>query len=114
IMHIIGDIADGWERFAKYPLEMNLLMVSTLSPTTPFPQDTPRIKLASLLAPVLLLSLFLTYSMFVIRTTFITGFAFFGQPVMTMGFNWLNKTFPDWQKLLEIRKYPSFQKSSDF
>jgi hypothetical protein len=23
IMHIIGDIADGWERFAKYSLEMN-------------------------------------------------------------------------------------------
>jgi hypothetical protein len=110
IMHIIGDIADGWERFAKYTLEMNLLIVSALSPTSSFPRDTPRFKLASLLAPVLLLSLFLTSSLFVKGTTFITGFAFFGQPVMTMGFNRLNKTFPHWQKLLEIRKYFPFRR----
>lgn len=80
---------------------------SALSPTPPFPRDTPRIKLASLLAPVLFVSLFVTSAMFVKGATFGVGFGFFGQPVLTMGYNWLNKTFPHWQKLLEIRKYLS-------
>lgn len=35
--------------------------------------------------------------------TFGVGFGFFGDPIITPGVNWLNRTFPNWQKLLEIR-----------
>jgi hypothetical protein len=43
--------------------------------------------------------------MFVKGTTFFMGFGFFGQPILERGLNWLNHTYPNWQKLLEIRKY---------
>ena len=33
------------------------------------------------------------------------GFGFFGDPVIQKGLDWLNRTFPKWQKLLELRKY---------
>ena len=88
----------------KVTLVSLLSNFSALSPTPPFPQKAPRIKLAGLVAPALLASLFLTSSLFVKGTTFITGFVFFGQPTLTAGLNWLNKTYPNWQKLLEIRK----------
>lgn len=35
--------------------------------------------------------------------TFGAGFGFFGDPVIQPGLRWLNRTFPHWQKLLEIR-----------
>jgi len=31
------------------------------------------------------------------------GFGFFGDPIITPGIKWLNTTFPNWQKLLEVR-----------
>ncbi|MCJ1312668.1 hypothetical protein MMC25_006344 [Agyrium rufum] len=92
VMHIIGDIADGWERFAN-----------ALSPTHPFPQETPRLKLAAIVAPALLLSLFVTSYMFMKGVTFGVGFGFFGDPLIWRGAAWLNRKFPHWQKLLEIR-----------
>jgi hypothetical protein len=33
------------------------------------------------------------------------GFGFFGDPLIWRGLDLLNKKFPNWQKLLEIRKY---------
>jgi len=42
--------------------------------------------------------------MFIKGTSFITGFAFFSQPLMDKGLNWLNKTIPDWPKYLDPRK----------
>jgi len=53
---------------------------------------------------MLLVSLLVTSTLFVKGSTFIVGFVFFGQPILTAGFNWLNHTYPNWQKLLEIRK----------
>jgi len=70
-------------------------------------------KLAALLAPGLLVSLFLPSWMFVKGTTFFVGFGFFGQPILERGLNWLNRTYPHWQKILEIRKYPCNPKSTD-
>ena len=43
--------------------------------------------------------------MFMKMTTAIIGFGFFGDPLIWRGLDLLNKNFPHWQKLLEIRKY---------
>lgn len=38
-------------------------------------------------------------------TTFIVGFAFFGDPVIRRGVKYLNRRFPKWQKVIELQKY---------
>ena len=61
-------------------------------------------KLAALLVPALLVSLLTTSAMFMKQTTFFIGFGFFGDPVIWRVASYLNRKFPNWQKLLEIRK----------
>ncbi|KAM7212950.1 Protein of unknown function (DUF3292) domain containing protein [Rhypophila decipiens] len=92
IMHALGDMADNWERVAN-----------ALSPTPPFPRDTHRIRLAGAIMPVLGVSLFVTSYMFTKGVMFGIGFGFFGDPVISRGLDWLNRTIPDWPKLLELR-----------
>ena len=53
IMHTIADIADGWERFAN-----------ALSPTPPFPQEGPRLRLAAVVVPLFAISIFVTSYMY--------------------------------------------------
>lgn len=90
-MHAVGDIADGWERFAN-----------ALSPTPPF-DDNKRLQLAAIFAPLLLLSLF-TPAAWVVRGTYaISGLVFFTDPLQQQGIAWLNENVPDWPKYLEIR-----------
>ncbi|TPX17624.1 uncharacterized protein E0L32_012069 [Thyridium curvatum] len=92
IMHGIADFTDTWERFAN-----------ALSPTPPFPRDTYRLRLAAVVMPLFGISLFVTSYMFMKGVTFGIGFGFFGDPVISRGLNWLNRTIPNWQKLLELR-----------
>ncbi|KAI2622768.1 hypothetical protein GGS26DRAFT_583882 [Hypomontagnella submonticulosa] len=92
IMHGIADVSDTWERFAN-----------ALSPTPPFPKNIYRLRLAGLIAPLFLISLFVTSYMFIKGVTFGVGFGFFGDPVISRGLKWLNHNFPNWQKLLELR-----------
>ncbi|KAI9801859.1 MAG: hypothetical protein M1833_002173 [Piccolia ochrophora] len=92
VMHVIADIADGWERFAN-----------ALSPTPPFPQDLARLRLAGVLVPVLGVGILTSSYAFVKITTFISGAGFFGDPLLIRGIDLLNRTVPDWQKYLEIR-----------
>jgi len=92
IMHILADITDTWERFGN-----------ALSPTPPFPQETYRLRIGALVVPLFAISIFVTSYMFMKGVTFGIGFGFFGDPVISRGLTWLNKTFPNWQKLLEIR-----------
>lgn len=92
VMHIIADISDGWERFAN-----------ALSPTAPFPKEKPRIKLAAVLAPVLLISTFTSSYLFMKMNGFFIGFGFFADPLIWRALSYLNREFPHWQKLLEIR-----------
>ncbi len=80
---------------------------SALSPTPPFPQETPRFKLAGILVPAVAISMLTTSAMFMKMTTAGIGFGFFGDPLIWRGLDLLNKNFPNWQKLLEIRKYVS-------
>lgn len=92
VMHTIGDIADGWERFAN-----------ALSPTKPFAQLTPKLKLASLAAPGIAVSLVTSSYMFTKMNAFFVGFGFFGDPLIQRGIQLLNEKIPDWPKYLEIR-----------
>ena len=92
VMHAIADISDGWERFAN-----------ALSPTAPFPKEKPRIKLAAVLAPVLLISIFTSSYMFMKMNGLFVGFGFFADPLIWRALSYLNREFPNWQKLLEIR-----------
>jgi hypothetical protein len=91
-MHGIADVADGWGRFAN-----------ALSPTPPFPQEKPRIKLAACLAPLSLISMFTSSYMFMKANGFFVGFGFFADPIIWRALSYLNKNFTNWQKLLEIR-----------
>ncbi|KAL3428452.1 hypothetical protein PVAG01_01960 [Phlyctema vagabunda] len=92
VMHAIADIADGWERFGN-----------ALSATTPFPKEKPRIKLAAVLAPILLISIFTSSYMFVKMNGLFIGLGFFSDPIIWRSASYLNRKFPNWQKLLEIR-----------
>ncbi len=92
VMHGIADISDGWERFAN-----------ALSPTSPFPKLTPRLKLAGVLSPILLLSLVTSPYIFIKINSLFLGFTFFGDPIIRHGLSYLNREFPHWEKLLEIR-----------
>ena len=78
---------------------------SALSPTPPFPQETPRLRLAGVLVPAVAVGLLTTSAMFMKMTTAGIGFGFFGDPLIWRGLDLLNKNFPNWQKLLEIRQY---------
>jgi len=92
IMHGISDLTDTWERLGN-----------ALSPTPPFPQDTYRIRLAGLIAPLLIVSVITTSYLFVKGATFGVGVGFFGDPIITPGLRWLNARYPNWQKVLEMR-----------
>ena len=92
IMHGLSDVTDAWERFGN-----------ALSPTPPFPQNVYRVRIACLVVPLLFVSLFTTSYMFVKGATFGLGFGFFGDPVITPGLRWLNRQYPHWQKILEMR-----------
>jgi hypothetical protein len=92
VMHGIADVADMWERLGN-----------ALSPTPPFPKNAYRLRLAGLVLPMLLISAFVTSYMFMKGVTFGIGFGLFGDPVISRGISLLNRKFPNWQKLLEIR-----------
>lgn len=92
IMHGLAEVTDTWERFAN-----------ALSPTAPFPRDRYRLRFAAILALLLLISLFVNSYMFTKGVTFGIGFGFFGDPLISRGLELLNRKFPNWQKLLELR-----------
>ena len=74
-----------------------------LEPTPPFPKDMYHFRLAAVVTPIFLISLFVTSYMFTKGITFGVGFGFFGDPVISRGLTLLNQKFPEWQKLLELR-----------
>lgn len=82
---------------------------SALSPIPLFPTDVYRLRIVAILLPLLFgTSLFVTSYLLVKSLTFILGFVFFGDPILSRGLAWLNRTIPNWQKLLELRKYVLF------
>ena len=91
IMHALQDVADTWERFAN-----------ALSPTAPFPKDA-RIRLASLVLPLLAISFVVTSYVSMKALTLGVGFGFFGDPLMRRAIHLLNEKIPNWQKMLDLR-----------
>ncbi|KIW08318.1 uncharacterized protein PV09_01237 [Verruconis gallopava] len=92
IMHGLANVADTWERVGN-----------ALNPTPPFPKYVYRLRLASLVLPLFLISLSTSAYIVVKGTTFAIGFGFFGDPIITPALQWLDRTYPNWQKLLEVR-----------
>ncbi|KAJ3497064.1 hypothetical protein NLG97_g2185 [Lecanicillium saksenae] len=92
VMHGLADVVDTWERFGNL-----------LSPTTPFPTYRPRLKLASILLPIGVASCYMTAYIFTKTLGFIVGLVFFGQPLLTRAKAWLDRSYPAWQRLLELR-----------
>lgn len=74
-----------------------------LEPTPPFPKNKYHYRLAAVVAPLLIISLFVTSYMFMKGLTFGIGFGFFGDPIITRSLALLNRKYPGWQKLLELR-----------
>lgn len=76
---------------------------SALEPTRPFPQHKSQLKLAGILAPILLASFMLTPYMVVKGATFFLGVGFFGDPIFIRAYHWLNANIPNWMEYLDIR-----------
>lgn len=78
--------------------------VSALSPTHPFPYWGPRLRIAAPFVPAVLLTYF-TPIAFVMRiVSFAIGIAFFGQPLIMKGIQWLTQKVPNWKDYLELRR----------
>lgn len=92
IMHQIGQFVDGWERFGN-----------ALSPTPPFPTLTPRLTLAACLVPMLFGTYYVSPYMASKGLGFGVGFGFFGDPIIQRGIELANRTYPRWEKYVELR-----------
>ncbi|KAI0801546.1 hypothetical protein C8Q74DRAFT_1191507 [Fomes fomentarius] len=93
VMRILADIADTWERFGNI-----------LAPVAPFPKWAARIRLAGVLLPMLVASLVVPFKIVVDGTTFLIGFLFFSQPILSRVAYKLTHRFPNWRKYLELRR----------
>ncbi|CAG8124316.1 unnamed protein product [Penicillium salamii] len=91
-MQVVNDITDTYEK-----------MGNALSATAPFPRLSPRLRLAAVLCPACLASMVTSSYVLMKSTTFIVGFAFFGDPVLRRGVKYLNRRFPKWQKVIELQ-----------
>jgi hypothetical protein len=82
---------------------------SALSPVPPFSQNVPRLRLAAVVAPLLLLSFTVNSAVIFRSLTFGVGFGMFGQPVIEhVGRSrfkaWLH-SYPHWMRMLDPRKF---------
>ncbi|KAM6532500.1 hypothetical protein FSOLCH5_001923 [Fusarium solani] len=91
-MHLIADFVDTWERFGN-----------ALSPAAPFHRHRPKIILVGALFPLLLGSWFTSPYMLMKGAGFAAGFGFFGDPVIIPALNFVNRTYPRWEKYVELR-----------
>ncbi|KAJ5092831.1 hypothetical protein N7456_008692 [Penicillium angulare] len=92
LMQIINDITDMYEKFGN-----------ALSGTAPFPRLAPQIRLASIIAPLCLVSVFLSSYVLIKTTGLVVGFVFFGDPIIWRGVQWLNSKYPHWEKILKLQ-----------
>lgn len=81
-----------------------MIVVSALSPTPPFHAYRARVKVASFVAPLIFLTALMKPYMVMKGTGALVGFGFFGQPVLSRGYELLNRKVPNWQKYIELRK----------
>lgn len=91
-MRVISELVDTWERFGN-----------ALSPTPPFPVEQPRLTLSACLLPPLILSFWVSSYMLLKGLGFGVGFIIFGDPIITPALQFVNRTYPRWQKFIELR-----------
>lgn len=77
---------------------------SALSPTPPFPWETPYVRFAGVLVAVLAVSLVLSSYVFAKVNTFLFGFGFFGDPVIWRIVEILDNKCPHWKHYLKLEK----------
>ena len=71
-----------------------------MSPTPPFAQNAPRMRLAGLLIPVFLASFIITPYLMVKGFGFIFGTTFFADPLIQRGLGYLDEHVPGWKNML--------------
>jgi len=91
-MRGLEDACDNYERLAN-----------ALSPTHPYPEHLPRIRLAAILLPVALLFMFVKVQYMARGATLFMGLGFFSQPYMSKGWQWFITNYPHWKELLLIQ-----------
>lgn len=92
-MRGIEDLCDNYERLGN-----------ALSPTAPYQQNLPRIRLAAILLPVMLLTATVKVQYMARGATFGMGVAFFSQPYMSRAWQWFTTKYPNWMDFLMIQK----------
>lgn len=124
VMRALADVADVWERFAKYVrrlgnvhgILLTIMMDSALSPISPF-KETARLRLAGILVPAVGGSMLLNSDLLVKSSTFLAGAIFFSDPLQRRGLAWLNRNYPNWTEYLDPRKQvlrPMFMSLENF
>ncbi|KAF4977206.1 hypothetical protein FZEAL_6234 [Fusarium zealandicum] len=91
-MHLMADFVDTWERFGN-----------ALSPAAPFHRHRPKLILVAVLFPVLIGTWMASPYMIMKGAGFGAGFGFFGDPIITPALNFINRTYPRWEKYVELR-----------
>lgn len=102
IQRLTGDLADAWERWS------NALSSSPSSPSfcsASFSPSQARIRLALYLLPIIIVMLVFSSEFLVNALSFILGVAFFGDPLLEMGWKLMDRfAGPTWTEELEVRK----------
>ncbi|KAL4786970.1 hypothetical protein BJX76DRAFT_319668 [Aspergillus varians] len=92
-MRALSDITDLCERLSNL-----------FSPSPPFTLIGPRLQIAGILLSICLASLLMSSHVIVKAGSLIVGLAFFSDPVLTRGVDFLDRNIPDWKACLDIDK----------
>lgn len=106
----LGDFADAFERGAKFVyislllFQLFITCYSALSPPAGYPRNQARIKMATVLFSIVVVTAVTPAAVFAQASSFIAGIGFFGQPLLIRAAKALVKYVPDWQERLDMRK----------
>lgn len=89
VPHVLCELADNYERFAN-----------AINPKPPFSRNS-YLRIVAVLAPMLVMSLFVNYYMVYKGIGAGIGFVLFGDPILTPAMDWLNRNYPTWMQQLE-------------
>ncbi|KAK4443558.1 hypothetical protein QBC34DRAFT_361865 [Podospora aff. communis PSN243] len=92
VSHLISRLADTYERFGN-----------ALNPIAPFPQQRPRVVLASCLFPLILVLQLLSAYALMKGLGFLFGVLIFGDPVWRRTADYLDRNLPDWRSRISPR-----------
>lgn len=88
--------------FIKYS-KLLTRFTSAINPKPPFSRNS-YLRIVAVLAPMLVMSLFVNYYMVYKGIGAGIGFVLFGDPILTPAMDWLNRNYPTWMQQLEPKK----------